>query len=75
MSNTHMKYFIPIIFSFLVSVSFTFASEKNITNEKEGWVQHTSHPPHDHPVQDHIKKLDEGMHRRRNNKREEAHKD
>lgn len=35
MSNTHMKYFILIIFSFLVFVSFTFASEKNTANEKE----------------------------------------
>ena len=41
----------------------TYASPDK--GERADWWSHTQHPPHDHREPDHLKKLDEGMRRKR----------
>lgn len=64
------KYFlivVPCIALLSCSVA-SAAPEKNDTTGKDG-VHQTEHPPHDHQHNDHVKKLDEGMQRRRQEKK------
>lgn len=62
-----MKVIQIYIYSFLVlfffSVGMTYASSDK--GERSEWSSHMQHPPHDHQEPDHIKKLDEGMRRKR----------
>ncbi len=61
-----MRYFLLIFIGFLSTLSVvTYASESK--SDSTSPIQHTPHPPHDHPNNDHLKKLDEGMNRRRKN--------
>lgn len=57
--------FILIFTLFFGLTSFAFAESET----KSEWVnttsQHVQHPPHDHPDNDHIKKLDEWLRKSR----------
>lgn len=65
--NKHMKTIQIYIYSFLIlfcsSIVIIHASSEK--NERAESPTHTQHPPHDHQEPDHIKKLDEGMRRKR----------
>lgn len=66
------------IYIFL-TISFSIISIWNASASSDKWqerawevtpVHTTQHPPHDHHEPDHIKKLDEGMRRRRTDEKE-----
>lgn len=64
--------YIFFIAFFITSVGSASASSDK-SQERAGEVtpvHTTQHPPHDHHETDHIKKLDEGMNRRRKDKKE-----
>lgn len=60
--------------AFFISVSVgTVSASPDKSQERAGEVSplHTTqHPPHDHHETDHIKKLDEGMRRKRSDEKE-----
>jgi hypothetical protein len=64
-----MKLIQIYIFGFFILFfsGITFASASADNREQARWdtTTHTQHPPHDHHHTDHIKKLDEGMRRKR----------
>ncbi len=56
-------YIYGLFIVFCASAGVIHASTEK--NERTEWSSHTQHPPHDHHDPDHIKKLDEGMRRKR----------
>ncbi len=56
---------------FFVGTSMMYASsQKDERSETRASAHSTQHPPHDHQQTDHIKKLDEGIRRRRVDEKE-----
>ena len=69
MSNTNMRLFLIIpLFTLPFIASLAYAEEDK--GGRGSSEQHTTqHPPHDHHQTDHLKKLDEGLARRRQHKK------
>ena len=60
-----MKYLMLVSVIFFLSLSL-WVSANESKSERTAPVEHTAHPPHDHPNNDHLKKLDESLRRSRN---------
>ena len=66
-----MKYLMLVSVIFFFSLSL-WVSANESKSERTAPVEHTAHPPHDHPNNDHLKKLDEWIRRNRKEEKEET---
>ncbi|NRH21085.1 hypothetical protein HOO68_03510 [Candidatus Gracilibacteria bacterium] len=71
MKKIQIYIFLTISFSIISIGNVSASSDKGQERAGEVTPVHTTqHPPHDHHEPDHIKKLDEGMRRRRTDEKE-----
>lgn len=69
MKKIHIYIFSIFVFFFIGGNLIYASADKNENSQTRG-SETTQHPPHDHPQTDHIKKLDEGIRRKRVDEKE-----